>query len=255
MKTLLKPSHLRLLIPGCGLLGFVLRRLLAAAGTDGKGLIIPGHPAWIALLVLTAAVALVLAAALGQLRGPGTYRESFPGSGIAAAGCIPAALSAALAALGHFQAGPAITDGRVNLPGFYLFGAVMVLAAAAFLAAGSCRLTARKPFFLLHAAVCAWFALEMLTLYQTWSFDPQLQDYCFELFACIALAMTAYELAAFDLDQGSHRKLWFWGLAAAYLCCLSLTSGLFFPACGLWALSALSTPRLRRERPRMEPEA
>ena len=257
MKNLLTPHKLRLLVPGCGLLGFVLRLVMVSAGTDGKGLITPGHPAWIALLVLTAAVALVLLAALGNIRGTAGHAGSFPISGFAAAGGVPAALGAVAAALRHFSAGPVITGGSLLLTqaAFFLYGALMALAAVSFLAAGWCRLTERKPFFLFHVVVCAWFALEMLNLYRTWSFDPQLQDYCFELFACIALALTAYELAAFGLDKGSHRKLWFWGLASVYLCCLCLTSGLFFPVCGVWALSALSAPRLRRERPRMEPEA
>ena len=251
MKTLLSPKNLKLLIPGCGLLGLALRLLMTATGTDGKGLIQAGHPAWILLLVVSAAAVLVLLAATRSLRGPGAYRSSFPASAFGAVGGVLAAASAAVAAFRYFQTGPVIT-GRptlLSIAGFYLCGAVMVLAAVSFVVTAICRLTERKPNFLLHVVICIYFALQMLSLYQTWSFDPQLQDYCFELFACIALTMTAYELASFDLGSGSHRKLWFWGLAATYLCCLCLPSGLFFPTCGIWAwtdLTSLRRPRQRR---------
>lgn len=255
MKTLLFPKNLKLLIPGCGLLGFVLRLLMVTIGTDDKGLIKAGHPAWIALLVLTAAAALVLLAAVRSLQAPGPYRSSFPASAFGAAGGTLAAVSAVISAFRYFQTGPVIT-GRPTLlstAAFYLCGAVMFLAAVSFAVIAICRLAERRVPFLLHVVICIFFALQMLNLYQTWSFDPQIQDYCFELFACIALTMTAYHLAAFDLDKGSHRKLWFWGLAAAYLCCLCLTSGLFFPACGLWAWANLTS--LRRPRQRKQPEA
>lgn len=255
MKKLLIPRNLKLLIPGCGLLGLLLRLLLVATGTDGKGLIVSFHPAWIALLVLTCAVLAALLLGSSNIHGSMSYKASFPRSVFPLAAGVLAAIAAVVSLIRHLHADAviAIPPNIFTTAAFFLTGAVMILAAAAFILAGLCRLTERKVPFLLHVVICVWFALEMLNLYQTWSFDPQIQDYCFQLLACIALTMTAYQLASFDIDKGSHRKLWFWGLAATYLCCLCLDSGLFCIAGAAWAWSNLTTLR-RRQRKTMEME-
>ena len=255
MKTLLSPRNLKLLIPGCGILGLLLRILLAATGTDGKGLIVSNHPAWIALLALTCAVFAALLLSGGTIRGAADYRASFPRSVPAPVAGVAAAIAAIASLIRHLHADPviAIPPNIMTTAAFWLSGAIMVLAAIAFILAGLCRLTERKVPFGLHVVICIWFALEMLNLYQAWSFDPQLQDYCFQLFCAIALAITAYQLACFDIGRGSHRKLWFWALAATYLCCLCLDSGLFYIAGADWAWSNLTTLR-RRQRKTMGTE-
>lgn len=254
MKSLLTPNKLKLLIPGCGVLGLALRLLIEAVAVDEKGLIITAHPALLALWALTAAAAIVLVLGVRSIRGPESYQEAFPGSIPATVAGTLAAITAVLAVKAHFQAGPV---GAVNFMGtiaFYLTGVLMELASVAFIVAAVGRLNGWQPKFLLHVAICIYFALKLLDLYRTWSFDPQLYDYCFQLLACIALTMTAYQLACFDLDKGSHRKLWFWGLAAAYLCWLSAADGTFFLAGALWSWTNLTSLRIRRERKRLEPE-
>jgi len=133
------------------------------------------------------------------------------------------------------------------------------VSAAALAAAGFCRLTGTKPFFLLFAAACLYFALRMVCQYRHWSSDPQLQDYCFLLLACVGLMLTAYHHGAFGAEMGSHRDLWFFSLMAAYLCCLSLAgprSQLFSLGCGIWAFTNLShlSARVRRQRPSLNLE-
>ena len=231
------------MIPACGVLGLLLRQLLMTTGLDDKGLLTPHHPAWIALLVLSAAVAAAIMLGIRFIRGSGAYRISFPASTLTALGYV-------LGAVGAFLSWQ-------EVDAFGPFGvlttAAMVLVTAAFLLAALCRKTGRKPYFLLHVVICVHFALQSLTLYRGWSFDPQLQDYCFQLFACIALTMTAYRLAMFDTGRGSHRRLWLWGLAAVYLCCVSMGSGLFYITGALWALTALSHPRRRKRHHQPEP--
>ena len=254
MKKLLTPRNLKLLTPGCGILGLLLR-LLLTTGIDGKGLLVPFHPAWIALLALTCAVFAALLLSGGNIRGSMNYKASFPRSVPAPVAGVAAAIAAIASLMRHLQTDPftAMPPSIVTTAIFYLTAAVMVLAAASFVLAGLCRLTERKVPFLMHVVICVWFAMEMLNFYRAWSFDPQLHEYCFQLLACIALTMTAYQLASFDIDQGSHRKLWFWGLAATYLCCLCLDSGLFYIAGADWAWSNLTTLR-RRQRKTMETE-
>lgn len=249
----IRTRTLKLLIPACGILGLILRLLLTITGTDDKGLIAAGHPAWICLWLVTIAAAAILAVGVLPIRCPAEYKAAFPGSLWSALGCILGAVSALAGGFAHLRAGFA----AVNFLGvilFYLQGAVIFLAAAAFVLVALCRLFGRKPLFLLHVVICMWFALQMLTLYQTWSFDPQLQEYVFQLLTCIALTQTAYQLAAFDMGKGSHRKLWAWGLTAVYLCCLSASSHLFFVTGAVWAFTNLSNPRRPRQRPVMEAE-
>ena len=241
----IRPRMLKLLMAACGVLGLIFRLLITVTAIDDKGLMTPWNPAWICLWLVTIAAAAILAAGVLPIKGPAAYRAAFPHSLAGAGAGVLAAVCALAAAYDHFLSGG---SGLV----FFLQCGLMVLAALAFLLAAGCRLFGRQPLFLFHVAVCLWFALRMLTLYQTWSFDPQLQDYCFQLFACIALTMTAYQLAAFDMDRRSHRKLWAWGLASVYLCCLAATDSLFFISGGLWAFANLSN--LRRPRQRREAE-
>ena len=244
MNSILSPRKIKLLIPVCGILGLLLRHLLMTTGTDGKGLLVSGHPAWITLLLLCAAVAAAVMLCIRVIRGSGSYRVSFPPSNLTAAGYV-------LAAVGAFASWyntEGLGLGLVRT----LTLAAMVLVPIAFLLIALCRKVGRKPSFLFHVVICIHFALQALTLYRKWSFDPQLQDYCFQLFACIALTMTAYRLAMFDIGRGSHRRLWLWGLAAVYLCCVSMDSGLPYITGAVWAFTALST--LRRKRPHREPE-
>ena len=254
MKSRLTPNKLKLLIPGFSVLGLALRLLIEAVAIDEKGLLVRAHPALLALWVLTAAAALVLVLGVRPIRGPESYQDAFPTSIPAAVAGTLAAITASQAVKAHFQAGPV---GAVNFMGtiaFYLTGVLMALASVAFIVTAVGRLNGWQPKFLLHVAVCIYFALKLLNLYRTWSFDPQLNDYCFQLLACIALTMTAYQLASFDLDQGSHRKLWLYGLAAVYLSCLAAFDDPLFLVGALWAWTSLTSLRIRRERKRLEPE-
>ena len=122
-----------------------------------------------------------------------------------------------------------------------------ICAMAAMGRIGLCRLTGKKPHFLLSAVFCIYCALRMVSRYQLWSSDPQLQDYFFYLGAYMALMLAAYHHAALDEGAGRHRSLWFFSLMAVYLCNLSLRGGmdtLLLLGCGAWAFTNL--PRLPR---------
>ena len=100
----------------------------------------------------------------------------------------------------------------------------------------------------------------MISRYQLWSSDPQLQDYCFYLTAYVALMLTAYHHAAFDARMGSHKALWLYSLAAVYLGCLSLKGNMdiaLLLGCSAWAFTNLTcmTPRPRRKRPVLKLDA
>ena len=120
-----------------------------------------------------------------------------------------------------------------------------------------CRMTGAKPPFPCHAALCVYFALRMVYQYRRWSSDPQLQDYCFTLFALMALMLSAYQQAAFDAGIGSHRALWFLSLAAVFLCCPAMYGSrdwVLLLTCGVWAFTNLTvlSGKTRRRRPAMK---
>ena len=235
LKTIaLRPAMLKRVVLGGGAAAFGLYRLLYATGIDGRGLLKSGHFAWVLLCILSVAMGVVIFASASQLRGGDSkFRR-----------CLPAAVCCGLALAST------VFTGLSDLWGGYLIYAVPAfLAACAFAAVTLCRLRGRKPNFGMHSLICIHFTLQLLKLYQANSFHPQFQDYLFQILACVALAVTGYQLAAADLGRGSRRWLWTAGLAAVYLCTLSLGSsatGIFLTG-GAWAFTALMVPMRKRE--------
>ena len=229
----LRPAALKRTVLGCGAAAFTLYRLLYATGVDGRGLLKSGHYAWVLLCLLSIAVGGLILTGTAQLRGTDArFRRSLP----AAVCCALAAVSALAGGLVHLGSGQPV------------FAVIAFLAAGGFAAVTLCRFRGRRPNFVMHAVICIHFALQLLKRYQDSSFDPQIQGYFFQLLACIALAGTAYQLAAADLERGSRRWLWAAGLAAVYLCALCLgssASGLFLTG-GAWAFACLLVPRRKR---------
>ena len=245
MTQAVKSKQLKYLILAAGLLGFLLRTVLYRSGVDAKGLLIPDHWANISVWLLTATVAPVLAVFCRQLRGSTKYEDCLPPSVPGAVGCI-------LAAAGFFLTeSPAFGNVRMDL-------ILMVLrfgSAAALLVLGFFRFTGRKPSFLLHCVVCAYLALYMVCQYRIWSADPQLQNYAFYLGACVALVLTAYQMAAMDAGFGSHAALWACGLSTLYLAITALAASprkMFLLCAVIWVLTNLSQiqqPRRNRTNP------
>lgn len=249
MKLTAKHEQIKYLILSVGLLGGLLRALFYLTGTDEKGLLIPGHWAHVGTWAVTFAAAAAIVILCRSIQGPEKYEHSFPVSAIRAAGCGFCALAMLISGIAGAKNAASSLDVMVVVLSF--------AAAAALGYVSFCRLTRTRPFFAAHAVVCVFLALRMVCQYRLWSSDPQLQDYCFHMAAHVGLMLTAYHFAAFDAGIGSHRKLWTLGLAAVYLCLISLFRNqdmLFVGACGIWVftnLPALSVPP-RRQRPAMQ---
>ena len=233
MKSIsLQPPVLKKVVPCCGAAAFGLYRLLFTLGVDGRGLLKSWHFSWVLLCILSIAVGVVILAGTAGLQGESRFRRS-----------IPAAVCCALAAVSTLLTGlSCLWNGHLA----YALGAM--LAAAAFVAVTFCRFLGRRPNFLMHAVICIHFLLQLLKLYQANSFDPQMQDYFFQILAVIALAFTAYQLALADLGRRSRRWLWVSGMSAVYLCMLSFSSsatGLFLTGAA-WAFTTLVVPHRKR---------
>lgn len=240
MSLAVKPKQLKLLVAAAAILGLALRFALYATGVDEKGLLVSCHWADTAVWLLTAAVVAIIFFCCRGITGPKRYQYAFPASFTSAAGSILAGVGFALCGA------PEAAEGNLALAEIVL----RFVAAGSLLAVGYCRFTGKKPSFLLHTAVCLYLALRLVCQYRLWSTDTQLQNYGFFLGAYVTLMLTAYQLAAFDADLGNHRLLWSWGLAAAYLCILSLAGSgeaFFLLCCGIWVVTNLSNLARRRK--------
>lgn len=247
MKVSMKPNLLKLLTLSAGLLGLMLRLVLYATGIDNKGLLASGHWAGTTVWILTAGVILGLLVLTRSITGPSQYPIAYPRSIPAGLGCLVLAVAVLLSCLGEIASPPDSMGTLIR----WVLGFLTVVALAGLCV---CRIAGAKPVFLLHGLVCVYFAVRMVTQYQQWSSDPQIQDYAFNLLALVALMLTAYQHAAFDADMGSHKAAWLMGLAAVYLCLTAVRGAgdtWFLPASALWAFTNLTNlkGRPRRQNP------
>ena len=234
MKAHLKSNYIPLVILGAGLLGAALRSILYAVGFDEKGLLRPGHPLHILCWVLVLAVPVFLAVSLRKLDGSDRYEDNFPAA--------PQGLSAVILTTLWFLSNAFSALDQIS-DKFDLLAAVFgFLAVPCFAYTGYCRIKGKRPHFLFHTVVCLFFAMDLVCHYRRWSGDPQFADYCFQLFACIFLLLTAYQHTAFDVDMGRRQAYLFCSLMAAFLCILSFAGPgdtFFYFGGAVWTISGL----------------
>lgn len=204
-KYLLPPAVLVLSIAA-----YVLRRALYATAVDAKNLLLPGHPLEILLWMVVLFGAALIVFTVRKLDGSQDYEDNFTPS--------------TSAALGHFLMGCTVLmmallyrlplDGIVSL----VWKALGILCGPAMIWGGFCRMKGRKPFFGIHAAECLFLLLYLVSQYQSWSGNPQMQDYVFELLALVCLTLFSYQCAAFEAGTGNRRMQLAMGLLALLLC-------------------------------------
>ena len=241
MKTDFKLSNLKYLILGAGVIGFFLQRMLYRTGMDEKGLLISGHWAQIALLVLSAAV---LAAIYRSTRALQTPKE------IPAAVSISGGIGCLLGAAALFiklPVPPMGPDRLYVMEQYFSTAAQLIFCALAFFC-----FAGKKTPFPLHGILCLYLAVRAVGQYRFWSSVPQLMDYAFFLLAHVALMLSAYQLAAWNAGFGDLKKLWRWGLTALYLCCscsCSPSNRIFLLLFGIWLFTSLPAPRQNSDDP------
>lgn len=245
IKPALKISALPFLVLGAGGVGLVLRVMLYTLGEDSRGLLPRYHALHVLTLLLTLCVTAVLVLTVKKLDGSNRYRKNFPAS-------TPVGLANFFAAAWLLMSAFSILN-KASETLEYLLAALAFCSVVSMGCAGYCRMKGKRPFFLFHSVICLFFAFNMVCRYRSWSANPQLPDYCFHLFACVFLTLSAYYRAAFDVGMGRRRMHLFCSLMAVYLCFLSLVGsgdGRFYFSGGIWALANLCPlePPARRQK-------
>lgn len=234
MKQLLKSKNLPLVVLGLGGIGFALRKALYAVAVDRKALLLSGHPLEILLWLVTAAVLALVIVGVRKRKGSPMYQDNFGSSRLASVGTVVAMAGIAQTLLlpGRDVAG---TLGLVwKATGF---ASILALGAIA-----GFQIKGRKPFFLLYGIVCIFFAIHMVSCYQGWSSNPQIQDYVFTLFASVGLMLFSYQQTAFAADAGNAQLQTGIGLLTVFSCIVALSGTdnlLLYLAGAVWVLTNL----------------
>ena len=217
-----------------GLTAFALRTGLYAVATDAKGLLVRNHPLELALSTLTG-LALVLAALLAWKQKETDCSETgFAENMLAALGTV--ALGAGILVTVLLE-GPVLSSNLVKA--WWILG---MAAPACLMLNAMLRLLGKRPLFLPLVAVCLFFLVHIVTRYQLWSANPQMQDYLYALLGAMTLMFFGFYEASQEADCGNPRLRLGMGLAAIYLCLAELARS----ACPalylggiLWVLSQL----------------
>lgn len=223
--------------------GFFLRRSLYAGALDEKNLLLTGTPAEAAVWVctLTGAALTVLASRKGAL----PQKADFSASLSAALGQILAAWGILLTVL--------LSSGGSALAG--LWKTAGILSAPLLMWAAFDRVRGGQPFFGTYGVCSIFFALHLISHYQSWCADPQLQNYVFAFGGMLAMMLYAYQLCACCVGMGNPGIMRTAGLMAGYFCLVAAadTHQLYLLlGCAAWGLTG-SVPGEERDTPQSPP--
>lgn len=216
-----------------GAAGALARFFLYRFGPDDKGLLPRFHP----LQLICLALAVVLAVFLHLV-----LRKRPDGKSGSGTRFTPLGIPGLLAGFGLLlycgiqllrSAAPNGDSVQILLPFLSAFCILGLLISA---------LLRKRVHYLLYFILCASFALDILIRYRSWSGNPQLPDYCFQLAACVFLTLTAYYRTAAETGIGSEKKRLFCSCLALFFCMLSIVgpdSREYFLGCGCWLWAEL----------------
>lgn len=231
---------------GAGSLGTVLCLLAAALGTDDRGLLPAGHPAFILMYILTAVVMGFLFYTLRDVQGDLPYGKTFPVDILSLAGHAVGVVGLVSASVNTLSESTAILGLLVGISGF--------LAAFCLGFIGFFRCKLLRPHYLFHAVVTVHLVLLLVFRYQAWNTQPQLHLYFTQLMASLFLMLAFYHRTALDAGTGNRRDFAFFNLGAIFFCCLALVSEdwLFYLGMGLWCFTNQCSLKQAKVLPPME---
>lgn len=236
MKINLKYNQLPLFSLLCGIVGGLLRFWYYATGIDESGLLVPVHFANILLSVLCVAAVGGILWFSWKFPGQGKYSGQFPASTWGGIGAFAAGAGLLITSMLELV--------RRETTLSVLVGFLGIAATGALLFTGLCRLRGLRPHWGFHSAICIYFVIRLISRYQTWSSDPQLADYCFQLLATVCAMLFSYHRAALDMKAARRRRLVILGLLGGFFSCLSVAASdasLLYAGLAVWMLTNLGT--------------
>ncbi len=242
MKQYLKHENLPWLTLLCGGIGLLLRLWLLSTEND-KGFITRGHISEILLVTLTVLFLAVLMLATRGLSQGNKYSFNFPPSLAGAVGALVAAAGVAITSAVELSAAAGSLEKFCWFAGFP--------AACSLLFVAHSRWKGLHPSMLFHAWLCVWLVLVLVCRYRSWSADPQLEHYCYQLLALVFAMISTYHRATFDANFGKRTSYAFFNLGCVYFCLLSVGGpggALLYLCLGAWQFTDLCrlTPINRR---------
>ena len=212
---------------GCAFLGLItwaLRWRLLTTAVDEKGLLAAGHPLGVASWIL-AGVA-VLLAVLCFRKEPKTV-------------CLAgSAVSGVLRAVAMIMACVLFWNSD-------FLGKAAALAAAVTAAVSLGSLLRKKiPAAVLDIPMLVFFLLCLLSRYQVWSAEPEIQRYCFSLLALVCLMMATYQRSAVSLGMAKGRLFLGSGCLGVFFAFAAATDrgfAVLFLVLGTWMLTELAS--------------
>ena len=227
----LKPKILPWVVLGAGVLGTLLSYLASAVAVDDRGLLPAGHPTFISICMLSAAVLGVLVYILRDLQGELPYKKAIPVNIFSLVGYLGGMTSTVNASIS------VITSSREPLA--FIVCGTGFLAAICFGLVGYFRYKQLRPHYLFHAVITIHLLFLLIFRYQSWNTQPQLQLYFPQLMATLFLMLNFYQRTAFDANMGNRRDYAFFNLGAVFFCCVAVVSEdwLFYLWMGLWCFT------------------
>ena len=201
----MKKTNLIFAAPILGAMAALSRNGLYQAGMDERGLLTPGRPEVIYIVVLTlAAVVLCFLLKEPEKTRPDAY----------AAYCF------LVMGLLWPESLPDTTASIMRL----LFALSRYIGAALAAALAYFAFRKKKPVFGLSAGLCVCFILRLVACYQVWSRDPQIQNYLFALLANLCLTALFYQQTALEAGVGSRIWRLRFAFLGSYLCLAASTA-------------------------------
>lgn len=211
-----------------GMMAWILRWRLLSTSVDEKGLLTAGHPLGIFSWILTACV-IVLAVGCFWKR-PG--RISVPGSPL---GGLLRALAMSIACFLFLDQG--------------ILGKAAAVAAAVTAVLSLVSLLDSKKKLPAAAAdipMILFFLLCLLSRYQIWSAEPEIQRYFYQLLALVCLMLATYQRSAIALGLAKGPFFLASGCLGVYFAFAAGADPSFtvlFLALGVWMLAELGTAK------------
>lgn len=216
-----------------GVVGFCMRATLYRTGFDDKNILSATHPLHLACVAVTLLTAAYLLLSLRGLSGSGDPAKNFPRSEVRSLAILGAACLTLLHALALTRVSGNLMDrGRT----------VLAFAGAASMFLCALPGSHRKARTLALGIITVFYALDMLCRYQAWSGNPQLPDYCFQIFACVLLSLCSYHRLAFATGLGKRRMLLFCCLMSLTLCLMCAAgpeTRVFYLGGAFWAAGCM----------------